>query len=96
MLTDKNTVIDELKKKVEHLITQYITSLERNRALQDENKVVRAKLEEVKHENRELKDKIKTLKAAKGFSEGEFISDAKNKINRLVREIDKCIALLNN
>ena len=96
MLKNKNTVIDELKKKVEHLITQYITSLERNRALQDENKVVRAKLEEVKHENRELKDKIKTLKAAKGFSEGEYSADAKNKINRLVREIDKCIALLNN
>ena len=39
---------------------------------------------------------IKTLKVAAAISTGEGSSEAKNRISQLVREIDKCIALLNN
>ena len=39
---------------------------------------------------------IKTLKVAKAISTGEGSAEARNRINQLVREIDKCIALLNN
>lgn len=50
----------------------------------------------MKNENGELKDENKILKAAKGFSNKEYTIEAKHQISRLVREIDKCIALLNN
>ena len=43
----------------------------------------------------EMKE-IKTLKVAAAISTGEGSSEAKNRISQLVREIDKCIALLNN
>ena len=42
----------------------------------------------------ELKEKIKVLKIAKTVERKEGIADAKLKINELVREIDKCIGLL--
>jgi chromosome segregation ATPase len=42
----------------------------------------------------ELEDSIKTLKIAKSLNGGVEKTDAKLKINELVREIDKCIALL--
>jgi uncharacterized protein YpbB len=44
----------------------------------------------------ELKDKIKLLKIAKITETKEGAVDAKLKINEMVREIDKCIGLLNS
>ena len=50
----------------------------------------------MKSENMKLHEEIKTLKVATAISTGEGSSEAKNRISQLVREIDKCIALLNN
>ena len=49
-----------------------------------------------KNREMELHEEIKTLKVAAAISTGEGSSEAKNRISQLVREIDKCIALLNN
>jgi cell division protein FtsL len=43
----------------------------------------------------ELQNKIKLLKIAKSAETKEGAVDAKLKINEMVREIDKCIGLLN-
>jgi predicted RNase H-like nuclease (RuvC/YqgF family) len=43
----------------------------------------------------ELQGKIKTVNIAKTLASRFEISDAKNRIGDLVREIDKCIDLLN-
>lgn len=96
MTAQENAVINELKKKVEQLITLYIASLDRNLELESEVKAVRERLETWKSENNKLKEEIKTLKVAKAISMGEGGAEARNRINQLVREIDKCIALLNN
>ena len=50
----------------------------------------------MKSENMKLHEEIKTLKVVAAISTGEGSSEAKNRISQLVREIDKCIALLNN
>ncbi len=43
-----------------------------------------------------LNNKLKTTRVASAISEGNGSYEAKMRINQLVREIDKCIALLNN
>ncbi len=43
----------------------------------------------------DLENKIKVLKLAKSLEKKEGNVEAKLKINELVREIDKCIGLLN-
>jgi hypothetical protein len=44
----------------------------------------------------ELEEKNQQLTLAKSLlADGESAQDARIKINRIVREIDKCIALLN-
>jgi HrpA-like RNA helicase len=43
----------------------------------------------------ELENKINVLKISGGFSSGKDSTKAKLAINELVREIDKCIGLLN-
>ena len=42
-----------------------------------------------------LEEKVKIIKLAKITETNEGVADAKIKINEIVREIDKCIGLLN-
>jgi hypothetical protein len=67
-----------------------------------ENKKLKQDIHETKHiiENQKviinkLEEKIKVLKIAGTFEGREDSYQTKLKINELVREIDKCIALLN-
>ena len=96
MTAKQDAVINELNIKVERLIKLYISSLDKNREKDSEIKELRGRIEQMKSENMKLHEEIKTLKVATAISTGEGSSYAKKRISQLVREIDKCIALLNN
>lgn len=96
MTAKQDAVINELNTKVERLIKLYISSLDKNREMDSEMKELRIQIERMKRENMKLHEEIKTLKVVAAISTGEGSSEAKNRISQLVREIDKCIALLNN
>ena len=96
MTAKQDAVINELNTKVERLIKLYISSLDKNREMDSEMKELRIQIERMKSENMKLHEEIKTLKVSTAISTGEGSSEAKNRISQLVREIDKCIALLNN
>lgn len=96
MTAKQDAVINELNTKVERLIKLYISSLDKNREMDSEMKELRIQIERMKSENMKLHEEIKTLKVVAAISTGEGSSEAKNRIRQLVREIDKCIALLNN
>ena len=96
MTAKQDAVINELNTKVERLIKLYISSLDKNREMNSEMKELRIQIERMKSENMKLHEEIKTLKVVAAISTGEGSSEAKNRISQLVREIDKCIALLNN
>lgn len=72
----------QLKKENNHLI-QEVHDLKK--IVENQNVII---------EN--LEKKLKILKIAKTLEIGKDNQQAKLKINELVREIDKCIALLNN
>lgn len=96
MAAKQDVVVNELKSKIDKLINLYISSLERNKSLESELQSLQSELEQVKGENKTLNEKIKTTKVASAISGGNGSYEAKVRINQLVREIDKCIALLNN
>ena len=90
-------LVEEVEKKVQELVLLYASvKKERDEILND-----RSELElEVKEKNvtiNELEEKIKLLRIAKsiGTQEDEKNKESRSKINEYVREIDKCIALLN-
>lgn len=89
-------VVNELDFKIEKLIKQYIHSLEENKSLKDDINELKNKLEILEEEKHDLENKLKTVRTANAVARGEYNKDGKSQINRLVREIDKCIALLNN
>lgn len=91
-----DAVIDELNTKIDKLIKLYITSLEQNNSLKCEIEKLHLELEQTKRENNRLNEEIKTTKVANAISGSGESYEAKMRINQLVREIDKCITLLNN
>ena len=86
MAAKHDAVINELNFKIDKLIKLYISSLEQNKSLESN----------LQRENKDLNNKLKTTRVASAISEGNGSYEAKMRINQLVREIDKCIALLNN
>ncbi|MCF8363613.1 MAG: hypothetical protein K9G70_13430 [Prolixibacteraceae bacterium] len=89
-------LIDELKRNIRRLID----SLEKTKAelkqMEDENMNLTTQLNENKNEHQALLKRYENLKVAKALAEGDPENQAaKQKINKILREVDKCIALLN-
>jgi len=96
MNADQIQIIDDLKSGVSLLIDR----LEKEKKDQERLKISSQELQRKVHmlEARisELEQKYSNLKIAKALiTESGDVHDAKIKVNRIVREIDKCIALLN-
>ena len=96
MAAKHDAVINELNFKIDKLIKLYISSLEQNKSLESKIQDLQSELENLQRENKDLNNKLKTTRVASAISEGNGSYVAKMRINQLVREIDKCIALLNN
>jgi chromosome segregation ATPase len=84
-----------LNRKIDELIKSYKTLKEQNSDLKARAEALERELEEREATLKELEkkyDRIKLTGALMG--DGGNATEAKRKINDLVREIDKCIALL--
>ncbi|PTN02044.1 hypothetical protein [Mangrovibacterium marinum] len=96
MTGEDQLLLDDFKAKLRLLI-------KRHTSLKEERQVMAAKIAEMeqtiaglKSENEELVKKYNDLKIAKALSVGDEDSKlVKQRINKIVREIDKCIAQLN-
>jgi len=95
MSDGKDDLINRLQVSIEKLKLLY----EKEKAAHEQLKIVNSELsEKLQQKEREieaLEVKISTLKLAKSLSNAVDTHDAKVKVLNLVREIDKCIALLN-
>ena len=86
-----------LKRKVDELLGRYVEALDRLKDLGSEKEELERKLREKEIEQAELETKYNKLQlsgAIKGDEESTLL--ARKRINKMVREIDNCIALLNN
>ncbi len=97
-------LIDAHKRKIEYFISRYENLLAKNREMQDELgrkdseiEAYRERLENSNNKIKELEQKIDKLQLAGAFETSAIdVKEARQNINRLVREIDKCISLLSN
>ncbi|HDR90361.1 MAG TPA: hypothetical protein ENN63_12150 [Bacteroidetes bacterium] len=90
------SVIQELRGKIDRLIRSFESIRDRNRELEEEVSLLRERIREKDGEIAELTEKNKQLQLSRALiTGGEDETEAKTNVNRIVREIDKCIALLN-
>jgi len=92
-----NNLINSIENKLNNLLSAYQKEKEINLNLSQENARLFSEIKQKSSEIDDLKDKIKLMSISKSVdvSEGD-IRQTKLKINEYIREIDKCIAQLNN
>jgi len=96
MVEDKDELINTLHTNIMRLQGLYEQEKAAKLALVGEKSELFEQLSKKDMEIESLETKINTLKLAKSLSGANTdMHDSKVKVNNLVREIDKCIALLN-
>ena len=92
----ENAVLNSIKEKVHTLMSNNSSLKEQNTQLETKVSELKNTLKQQKSEIENFNGKVKMLKMAKSLSgDSEKNTEMKLKINELVREIDKCISLLN-
>ena len=97
MTEEQHDLIVRLRERMRSLISLYEKTKSDKELLVKENDELKNKLA-IKEKDYDILDKkYNTLKLAKVITGDDGEShEAKVKVNKIVREIDKCIALLNN
>lgn len=94
-MEDISVLIAGIDFKLRKLTGQHKHLKDANTILEQRVKEQELIINQQKLKIHELQEKIETVNIAKTLASRFEISDAKNKIGDLVREIDKCIDLLN-
>lgn len=90
-------MLEGLKDNFEKLIALYETERGRNEELTSRLNEASARCEAYQKQIEELECKIDKLKLTEAFmTPGGNSAGAKEKIDKLIKEIDKCISLLEN
>ena len=89
--------IIDLKKKMSLLASRYVNVKERNVGLENDMVVLIRKVQGLENEIKELRKRVEVVDVAKGISleNSDSVSLARTRVNSLIRDIDKCIVLLN-
>ena len=91
------TIINNIGLNVEKLIEKYTQLKAEKKDLLQDNDALDAQLQEKKKQVVALQDKVKLMNISKSVDVSkQEVKETRLKINEYVREIDKCIALLNN
>ena len=90
-------IVNDIEAKLVKFIAKYELIRKENLLLKQENDISTADLESKEKEILNLQEKIKLMNISKsGDASKQEVKETRLKINEYVREIDKCIALLNN
>jgi predicted nucleic acid-binding Zn-ribbon protein len=85
-----------LNRKLDELLDRYNNLKLEVADLKNGNEVLKGKLQAREEQTKELEIKYERIKLSGALlGEGENALEAKEKITELVREIDRCVALLN-
>ena len=88
-MSKREQLMEELSVKVRMLSQHYAETLEQLKQVSQANDLLR-------EENKLLRQDIDSIKSAKVISlSQDNVKNARQEINQLIRQVDKCIALLN-
>ena len=98
MIMDEYQVkLGNISKKIGVLIGRYNDLKENYRVLEEQNKHLKQQVKEEVQKSQTLTNQLNVLKLSKTIPEDEIEkTELKKKINEFIKEIDKCVALLND
>jgi len=96
MSAEQTEIFEGIKQKIQSVKVRLKAQLEENIRLKQQYEDLQKSVQQKQLLIDELEQKNQKLSLVKGImADGEGTQDARIQINRIVREIDKCIALLN-
>ena len=96
MTAQEEQALHLFETRVRQLILSYQKLAQDNQRLQQELVEKQQALDEALAQNQQLNMDYNNLKLARMMTvNGEDLQSAKNRLSRLIREVDKCIARLN-
>lgn len=96
MNVQQESVNQQLKTKIELLLSAYDKLKDENQKLTEQNRELDNMLKSKSQNLDEFEKRFNQAQLAKAvMASSQDIHDAKEKVKRIVREIDQCIALLN-
>ena len=97
MTEEKRKLLTDLEFRVRQVMFMCDTLKEENIRLKSDLQVIQQQLVEKTEQLNQLKTKYDSLKTARTITAASVdVRVAKNKLSKLVREVDKCINLLNS
>lgn len=95
-MSDLKSIASSIESKVEKLLDLHNRVKKELTYLKSENTHLNQTIEQQKKAIKDLEEKGKILKLSKSLSTtNENTTELKLKINELIREVDRCISLLN-
>lgn len=96
MTEEDRLLLNELRANVQRLFQEYQNLKAEKKALEGNVSVLTQEIARLEQEKADLGQKIEKMKIANRIlAANDKDGEAKKRINTLIREIDKCIALLN-
>ena len=96
MTAQEEQALHLFETRVRQLILSYQKLAQDNQRLQQELVEKQQALDEALAQNQQINMDYNNLKPARMMTvNGEDLQSAKNRLSKLIREVDKCIALLN-
>ena len=90
-----NAMLETLKHRIQQLIAAYEAEKVERERLQNDLELLKSQNDAYAKQIAELEREIDNLKLAEAFKGGATTSpEAKKKINGLLKEIDRCISLM--
>lgn len=96
MTDEKEILVRDFKQRLSQLITICDRLREEKDALEDKYARLQESFATLEDDNKQLRLQNDNLKTINSLLTGSDSHDTKIKLNRIVREIDKCLSLLNN
>lgn len=95
-MNDLVTLVSGIEFKIRNLTDRIDTLENENQKLLGENKVLQSTLEENKLNIKQLEYRNQIIKIAKVLDGKKGSTKAKQQLNEVLREVDRCIGLLND
>lgn len=96
MTEEKNNIIGGLRDRVNQILTICNRVKEENSMLKEKNDQLQNEVSQKDAEFKELKRQYENLRTALSLMDSSEVHNTKIKLNRIVRDIDQCLSLLNN
>jgi len=96
MSAEQAEIFEGIRQKIQTVKTRLLEQQDENRRLKQQNEDLQKSVQQKQLVIDELEQENQKLSLVKVMvADGDESQDARVQINRIVREIDKCIALLN-